>query len=87
MILISRRRDDDLATGRDQLTLELAILSERKSARTVGLLEPWLGPQGSGDEPGICGFAGSGAVSLRPLMGGPVSHSFAGGDGVIGGCS
>lgn len=39
MILIARRHDDDLATRRDQLTLELAILSEQKSAKIIGLLE------------------------------------------------
>lgn len=39
MILIARRLDDDLQTRRDQLTLELAILSEQKSAKIIELLE------------------------------------------------
>jgi uncharacterized membrane protein len=39
MVLIAQRHDDELATRRDQLTLELAILSERKSAKIVALLE------------------------------------------------
>jgi uncharacterized membrane protein len=39
MILIAQRHDDELATRRDQLTLELAILSEQKSAKIIALLE------------------------------------------------
>jgi uncharacterized membrane protein len=39
MILIAQRHDDALATRRDQLTLELAILGEQKSAKIVALLE------------------------------------------------
>ncbi len=39
MILIARRADDELATRRDQLTLELAILSDQKSAKIIALLE------------------------------------------------
>jgi uncharacterized membrane protein len=39
MILIAQRHDDELATRRDQLTLELAILAERKSAKVIALLE------------------------------------------------
>ena len=38
-ILITQRHDDDLATRRDQLTLELAILAEQKSTKIIGLLE------------------------------------------------
>lgn len=33
IILIAQRHDDDLATRRDQLTLELAILAEQKSTK------------------------------------------------------
>jgi uncharacterized membrane protein len=39
MILITQRHDDELATRREQLTLELAILSEQKSAKIIALLE------------------------------------------------
>ena len=38
MILIAQRHDDELATRRDQLTLELAILSDQKSAKIIALL-------------------------------------------------
>jgi uncharacterized membrane protein len=39
MILITQRHDDELASHRDQLTLELAILSEKKSAKIIELFE------------------------------------------------
>ncbi len=39
MILIVQRHDDELATKRDQLTLELAILAEQKTAKMIALLE------------------------------------------------
>ncbi len=39
IILIAQRHDDELATRRDQLTLEIAILSEQKSAKIIALLE------------------------------------------------
>ncbi len=39
MILIAQRLDDELATRRDQLTLELALLSEQKTAKAIALLE------------------------------------------------
>jgi uncharacterized membrane protein len=39
MVLIAQRHDDQLATRREQLTLELAILAERKSAKIIALLE------------------------------------------------
>ncbi|RBP13755.1 putative membrane protein [Roseiarcus fermentans] len=39
MILIAQRHDDELSTLRDQLTLELAILSEQKTAKLIALLE------------------------------------------------
>lgn len=38
-ILTTHRREDKLAALRDQLTLELSILSEQKSAKIIGLLE------------------------------------------------
>ncbi|MBA3667496.1 MAG: DUF1003 domain-containing protein [Sphingomonas sp.] len=38
-ILSTQRREDKLAGLRDQLTLELSILSEQKSAKIIGLLE------------------------------------------------
>jgi uncharacterized membrane protein len=38
-ILTTQRRDDKLAGLRDQLTLELSILSEQKSAKIIELLE------------------------------------------------
>ena len=39
MILTTQRRADMLASHRSQLTLELAILAEQKSAKTIALLE------------------------------------------------
>lgn len=38
-ILATQRRENELAALRDQLTLELSILSEQKSAKIIGLLE------------------------------------------------
>ena len=38
-ILIAQRHEDELARLREQLTLELAMLSEQKSAKTIQLLE------------------------------------------------
>ena len=39
LILITQRREDELTQVREQLTLELAILSEQKSAKIIQLLE------------------------------------------------
>ena len=39
LILISQRRENEWAHQRDQLTLELAMLSERKTAKIISLLE------------------------------------------------
>ena len=39
VILIAQKREDELGALREQLTLELAILSEQKSAKTIELLE------------------------------------------------
>ncbi len=39
LILATQRRDDELAGYREQLTLELAILGEQKSAKIIALLE------------------------------------------------
>lgn len=39
MILIAQRHDDELATRRDQLTLELSILADQKTAKVISLLE------------------------------------------------
>ena len=39
MVLIAQRHDDELATRREQLTLELAILAERKTAKIIALIE------------------------------------------------
>ena len=39
LILTTQRRDDQLAGMREQLTLELAILSEKKAAKIIELLE------------------------------------------------
>jgi uncharacterized membrane protein len=39
LILTTQRREDQLASLREQLTLELAILSEQKSAKIIALLE------------------------------------------------
>ena len=38
-ILTTQRRDDELAGHREQLTLELAIIGEQKSAKIIALLE------------------------------------------------
>lgn len=39
LILATQRREDQLAGYREQLTLELAIVSEQKSAKIIALLE------------------------------------------------
>jgi uncharacterized membrane protein len=39
LILATQRRADQLAARRDELTLELGILSEKKSAKIIELLE------------------------------------------------
>lgn len=39
LILTTQRREDQLATRRDRLTLELAVLNDRKSAKIIQLLE------------------------------------------------
>ena len=39
LILTAQRREDRLTSHREQLTLELAILSEQKSAKIIALLE------------------------------------------------
>ena len=39
IILIAQKREDELGALREQLTLELAILSEQKSAKAIELLE------------------------------------------------
>ncbi len=39
LILVTQRREDELAEAREQLTLELAILSEQKNAKIISLLE------------------------------------------------
>ena len=39
LVLITQRRENELTEARGQLTLELAILSEQKSAKIIALLE------------------------------------------------
>lgn len=39
LILTTQRREDEIASHREQLTLELSILSEQKSAKIIQLLE------------------------------------------------
>lgn len=39
IILTTQRREDELGTHREQLTLELAILSEKKTAKLIALFE------------------------------------------------
>ena len=39
LILTTQRRDDEIADRREKLTLELAILSEKKTAKIIELLE------------------------------------------------
>jgi uncharacterized membrane protein len=39
LVLISQRRKDELAELREQLTLELAIMTEQKSAKLIALME------------------------------------------------
>jgi len=39
MVLIAQLHDDELATRREQLMLELAIIAEQKSAKIIALLE------------------------------------------------
>jgi uncharacterized membrane protein len=38
-VLIAQRHDDELATRREQLTLEIAILAERKTAKIIEFFE------------------------------------------------
>ena len=39
LILVTQRREDEIASHREQLTLELGILSEQKAAKLIELLE------------------------------------------------
>ena len=39
LILITQKREDELALRREQLAMELAVLSERKSAKIIELIE------------------------------------------------
>ena len=39
LILVTQSRDDELAARREQLTLELALLADKKSAKVIQLLE------------------------------------------------
>ena len=39
LILATQRREDELAGYREQLTLELAILSEQKTAKIISMLQ------------------------------------------------
>ena len=39
LILTTQRREDQLSSGREQLTLELSILAEQKAAKIIQLLE------------------------------------------------
>jgi uncharacterized membrane protein len=39
LILVTQRREDQLAERRGQLTLELAILADKKNAKIIALLE------------------------------------------------
>ena len=39
LVYINQRRDDQLAESREQLTLQLALLSEQKTAKVIQLLE------------------------------------------------
>ncbi len=39
LVLTTQRREDELATRRDQLTLQVAILSEKKTAKIISLVE------------------------------------------------
>lgn len=39
LILATQRREDELASRREQMTLELSILSEQKSAKIIELIE------------------------------------------------
>ena len=39
LILITQRRENQLSEARDQLTLELVIVNEQKSAKIIALLE------------------------------------------------
>jgi uncharacterized membrane protein len=54
MILVTQSHEDELATHRDQLTLELAILNEQKSAKIIRLLEELrLNDPVHGNEPDV----------------------------------
>ncbi|MDE3174751.1 MAG: DUF1003 domain-containing protein [Pseudomonadota bacterium] len=63
MILTTQRRDDGLGRRRELLTLELAILSEQKTAKIVALLEELRR-----DSPTICNRVDEQAnVMARPV--------------------
>ena len=52
LLLTTQRREDELAQHREQLTLELAILSEQKTAKVIQLLEACRSPFGVGGDQG-----------------------------------
>jgi uncharacterized membrane protein len=39
LVLVSQRRKDELSELREQLTLEIAIMTEQKSAKLIALIE------------------------------------------------
>jgi uncharacterized membrane protein len=49
LILITQQRDDQLAAHREQITLQIAIMSEQKSAKIIQLLEEMRR-----DDDGLC---------------------------------
>ena len=51
MILATQKHDDELALHRDQLTLEMAILSDQRSAKIIRLLENMRLSDANGDAP------------------------------------
>jgi uncharacterized membrane protein len=60
LILTTQRREDQFSTQRGQLMLELAILNDQKSSKTIELLE-----ESSLDDPNGGGSAGRVASSFR----------------------
>jgi uncharacterized membrane protein len=60
LILTTQRREDQFSTQRGQLMLELAILNDQKSSKTIELLE-----ESSLDDPNGGGSAGRVASSCR----------------------
>ena len=68
LIRIAQRRDCELATLRDQLTLELSLLGGQKTAKVIALLEAFRRSLPDADAIGVGGVSGHppGAACTSP---------------------